>query len=132
MTRFQRRSSGNEGIQANNVKADVLAVGRGARASKTVLRGGDDQKLAAAIADLRSAIDALDLAAPAKRSIAADINRLEKPAETSQPGPDVRGKTLERIISKLKTAGVVVGQTAAVIEPIKTIAAALKLAALAL
>ena len=123
---MKRSGSSNEGIQATNVTADVLAVGRAAKAEKHVWSTADEGRLAAAIAELRQAVAALPLQPQTRQAIETDLARLEEdkrsPADTS-----VVKHTIEKVVSKLKAVGVIVGDVASLAEPVTKIAGILKL-----
>ncbi len=131
MTR-QRSTSGNEGIQATNVTADVFAVGRGAKAIKTVQGNADNEKLVAAIRSLRSELDNLPLTKPQRDEIDHHAQALEQ-AAASKPSssPETQG-AFAKLVTILKDTGVVLKETAALAAPIQTIAGLLHLSLSAL
>jgi hypothetical protein len=57
----QRRAAVNEGIQANTVTGDVIAVGRGAQAHKTVMAESDRRQLLEAVGTLHQELDKLNV-----------------------------------------------------------------------
>jgi hypothetical protein len=111
----------NEGIQATNVHAEVLAVGRGARAIKHSV--GYDQALFDSLEQLRVAIEDLRLRPQERKAIDEDMGELEVIAEGQRPeDPDRMGKRLQRLVGNLKTVGVVVSEVVGIAEPIRKIA----------
>ena len=126
MTRRATRSGVNEGIQAANVRADVLAVGRHARAVKKT-GPNDGAELGTAVRELRHAIDALALDRATRESLDSDLARLDDLRKEPAPSPAAQD-TLATLASKLKAAGVVLSETASLAAPIKTIATLLQLA----
>ena len=128
MTR-RRASSVNEGIQATSVSADVLAVGRRARAVKHATAGEPaSPALQSAIVELRRAIDALALQPPVRQSLAGDLAKLEELGKTPTPAPADTQSALSGLAAKLRAAGVVLTETASLAAPVKTIAGLLKVA----
>ena len=95
-----------EGIQANTVSADVLAVGRGAKAIKYGV--GNAQDLAKAIEQLRVGLEGLNLQPNAKEIIKEDLAELHAATESKQPQADRAGRALQSLSGKLKMVGVVV------------------------
>src|SRR5262244_136166 len=86
------RQRSNEGIQANNVTADVLAVGRGAKAVKTVQGNADTQKLLAAMSAVRAQIDNLPLTKLQRDAVEQHAQNFERVA-ASKPAnsPETQG-----------------------------------------
>jgi hypothetical protein len=82
--KHQLREAGNQGIQANTVTAEVLAVGARATAHKEVTKGATPQELLQAVAQLRSAFEGLTLPAPAKQALAEDIKALSAATSTAK------------------------------------------------
>ena len=119
--------SRNEGIQATTVTADVLAVGRGARAIKHGA-APDAAALDHAIAQLREAVAALGLPPAARDLLQKDVQGL---AEATAPGtqPDERkaGTHLQGLSDKLKMAGLVMNDLVGLAEPATKIAAILRI-----
>ncbi len=124
MARRKQRAerAGNEGIQAQSVKADVLAVGRGAKAIKVVKGSVESLELIKAIAELRQGLDTLKLDAAARAVVEEDVSALGTEAEKKQPDAQEVSNLLQRIAGKLKMVGVVLTEAIALSEPIKRIA----------
>lgn len=118
--RRPRSHGGNEGIQANSVRADVLAVGHGARAVKTTAAEGE---LVKAVADLQRAIDALQV----RQTVAGELTAVVAAAAAPQPKAEEVGTAVAGLVDKLKRAGMVVGEMAAMIDPLTKIASVLRL-----
>ena len=116
----------NEGIQANTVNADVLAVGRNAIASKTTYGGDSHAQLAQAVSQFVKALDALQLQAHAKEAIEEDLATLRAALE-KRPSADRVGGILQSISGKLKMVGVVLTEVVALSEPVAKIASLLKI-----
>jgi hypothetical protein len=118
----QRPSGSNEGIQGN-VTAEVVAVGRNARAIKiTKLSGEDKAELEQAIAQLHKAIESLKIPTSAQETLKADVSRLQTVAASDKPDRDKVGSILENIAGKLKMVGAVAANTVALFEPLGKIA----------
>ncbi|MDD9943679.1 MAG: hypothetical protein OXU20_21740 [Myxococcales bacterium] len=123
-----KRSSVNEGIQANSVSADVLAVGRGARATQHVTLDATLRvSLVNQVEQLDGALRNAVPGQPAREVLAEDVAALKTAIE--RPEPDRQGATraLESLHDKLKMVGVVLADTAELIGPVKAIASALQL-----
>ncbi len=131
MTR-QRSTSGNEGIRATNVTADVLAVGRGAKAIKTVQGNADNEKLVAAIRSLRSELDNLPLTKPQRDEIDHHAQALEQAAASKPSNSPATQGAFAKLVTILKDTCVVLKETAALAAPIQTIAGLLHLSLSAL
>jgi hypothetical protein len=118
------RSSFNDGIQANTVTADVLAVGRGAHAKKVVLGHDDRQQLIDAVATLRRGIEGLQLSVTDRQIVTANVAALER---VTQEDPEQARGRIAGLLSTLKTVGVAVSDVATLIEPIRKIVGLLHL-----
>lgn len=116
------RSASNSGIQANNVTADVMAVGAGSTATKVVHSGATDADLVAFLRELRGSIAQLPLQQPAKEELADDMVKLETATRAKETRPEQVSGILSSIVGKLKMVGVVLADAAAIAEPIKKIA----------
>jgi len=126
MTKKRDTAPVNEGIQGS-VYADVVAVGHGAQAVKTVTSAADVKQIELALSDLRRAIHALSLNPAAKEAVEGDLKQLEDAAVKPAADHGKAASALESLTGKLKMVGVVVGQAAAIAEPIKKILGYLKL-----
>lgn len=106
MTRSAKESRAaiNTGIQADTVKADVIAVGKGASAVQFGDSTAVNKKLITLAGELRGALDRLSLQPPAREAIEEDLAKLDRAAK----GRNAEGaKTaLESITGKLKMVGV--------------------------
>ncbi len=126
MTR-KNHSTSNEGIQANVVKADVLAVGRGAQAVKMVLRESDREDILTAVGEIRRELGALKLEKAYEEEVQRHAQELERAATKKNASPaEVKG-ALGGLLEKLKQAGVIVSEVAGLVSPIQTIAGLLHL-----
>jgi DNA polymerase II large subunit len=112
-----------EGIQAETVQADVLAVGHRAKAFKTVASNEQTQQLIKVIGELRRGLDSLNLNTTQRKVVEEDVQKLEDVAKKGKPDPKEAGSLLQSIVSKLKMAGVVLKEALALSEPIGKIAA---------
>lgn len=118
----RRQANGNEGIQGN-VTAEVVAVGRNARASKTVTLSDQGRvELDQAIAQLHQAIAALQVPPAAQQALKEDVSRLQSAATEDQPDHSKVGSILENIAGKLKMVGDVTKNAVALVEPLGKIA----------
>ena len=116
------RSGSNEGIQGD-VKAEVLAVGRGAQAVKVVQGPLDSEALESILGDMRAAIAALQLTPIAHETLNRDLGQLEEAVKTPKPDRDRIGGVLTNLAGKLKMVGVVLTDGLALGESFKKIAA---------
>lgn len=119
----------NYGIQAKNVTAGAMAVGEGATATQTIASGVDSVMLAAAIADLKAAIEASALAPEAKAVLNEDLEVIAVESEKPDIDKDGIGSALENLVTKIKLAGQLTQGAADLIEPVKKIASAVGLGA---
>jgi hypothetical protein len=119
-------SGRNDGIQGTNVQitATALAVGHQARATAV---WSERPQLDAAVAQLTTAISQLRLSPEHRAVVDAEVSRLHD--ELAQPQPDsARAESSLQALGKhLKNAGIALAAAVELIEPIKAIAAALKL-----
>lgn len=120
MTAKQRQASINTGIQANTVKADVLAVGEGASAVKLGDSAAANKELAALVTELRSALDRLPLQTSAREAIEEDVAKLDSAAK--ERNPERTGNILESITGKLKMVGVAAQHAIEIAGPLMKIA----------
>src|SRR3954452_15263078 len=100
-------TSGNQGIQANTVTADVLAVGTHATAHKQVAIGATPQDFLNAIAQLHSALNYLALPTSAEQVLSADIKELTAATTTPKPDNARIQSHLKGLSDKLKMVGIV-------------------------
>jgi len=117
------QASANEGIQADNVTADVMAVGHGAQAIKTVYGALEQQRMLSEIAALRRGLDALGLDPNARAVVEEDVSKLEEASKKEKPDPAEVEGLLQSIAGKLKMVGVILAETLALNQPLKQIAA---------
>ena len=123
MKRRRPPATGNEGIQATNVHAEVLAVGHGAKAVEQVVDAGGVE----AVRELRIALSGLNLRPADGRALTTDVEKLQEAAKSPHhDGGASAGHALRRICDRLKAAGVIVSAVAGLLEPIKKIAAILR------
>jgi hypothetical protein len=115
-------AAGNQGIQANAVTADVLAVGRNATAHKQVTMGATPQELLQAVAQLRSALEGLALPGPAKQVLADDIKALTAATSAAKPNSANIQLHLKSLSDKLKMVGLVMKDVTQLWEPAENIA----------
>jgi hypothetical protein len=120
------QGSHNEGIQANTVQADVLAAGRGARASKSGAPG-DAEQLARAVGQLREAIAGLGLQPAAREVLEQDVKGLADEARSGRPDERKAEIHLKGIADKLKMVGVVLSEVVGLAEPVTKIANLLRI-----
>jgi len=111
------------GIVATNIRAEAIAVGPHATAIVNARSSRDDAQLLQAVLDLRYYIQSLHIDPQRHALLEGDLRRLERLAQKDAPDPEKVQGVLERFAEKLKKAGVVVKETAELIEPIKTITA---------
>ena len=131
MTRNPRNhNAGNQGIQATNVQAEVLAVGQGAQAVKHAA-AADAEVLAKAVGQLRVAIAGLGLQPAARAVLERDVEGLAEATRSHRPDvhPDVHKAEshLKGMAEKLKMVGIVVKEVAGLAEPVSKIATLLRI-----
>jgi len=122
-----KSASVNEGIQANTVQADVLAVGRGAKAVKVVLADADRRELFEAIAELRRGLQILNLQKPVRDAIQSDVAQIEDAARTKETDATRVGGFLHSLVGRLEQVGILVKEASSLVAPIKAIASLLHL-----
>ncbi|HEV2416933.1 MAG TPA: hypothetical protein VGX94_03950 [Terriglobia bacterium] len=122
MTRSAKESRAaiNTGIQAGAVKADVIAVGKGASAVKFGDSPAVNEELAALAGELRGALDHLSLQPPAREAIEEDLAKLDRAAK--ERNAEGAKTTLESITGKLKMVGVAAQHAMELAGPIMKIA----------
>jgi hypothetical protein len=121
---FKEKSSKvtiNEGIQANNVTADILAVGRGAKAIKIVRSAAEAHELIKAIRELQQGLDELNLNPTAREVVEEDITELENIVILKHPDPEEIERLLKSMANKLKMVGVILAEVIALSTPISKI-----------
>ena len=116
----KKKASVIEGIQANNVTAEVLAVGRGAKAVKTVGIGAEE--LADTITQLRNALNELNIDHDTRKAANGDLDRLVTATRNKQPDKHEIGGILQSITRRLKSVGVVLSEAISLSESISKIA----------
>lgn len=112
--------SENHGIVAHTVSADVMAVGEGARATKTV-HAENSEALRAQVEALRAAIDALKLPSPQRNALEEDVAGLSE-AAGPKPESDKARTHLRSICDKLKMVGIATRDVAALAKSVRSIA----------
>jgi hypothetical protein len=120
-----RAARANYGIQANQVSAEVLAVGENARASKTSLGPVQQQEFHAAVLELQAALNSLNLQPQAKAAIDKDVEVLRAETNTGDVNVERAGNTMQNLSGKLKTMGVVLSEVVGLAEPLQKLAAIL-------
>jgi len=113
-------SSENRGIVAHTVSADVMAVGEGAHAIKTV-HAENGEALRAQVDALRAAIDALNLPSPQRTALEEDVAGLSE-AAGPKPDSDKARTHLRSICDKLKMVGIATRDVAGLVESMRRIA----------
>lgn len=118
----QDKSALNSGIQANTINAGAVAVGTNAQANNYQAAPLDRDALAAAIAELKTAIAQSAIPERGKSSLQDEVGQLE--AETSKDKPDAdRLKAgVERVGGIVKSIVDVVGDAAGIVEPLTKLA----------
>ena len=111
----------NKGIQAEVVNAEALAVGDNAYAVKSISNTPPSEFLKLII-DFRKVIDELSLDRNARLVIEEDVKKLEDATKKEAINKEEVGGILQSISGKLKMVGVVMTETASLIEPIKKMA----------
>ncbi|MET4040542.1 hypothetical protein [Bradyrhizobium sp. RT6a] len=115
-------ASGNQGIIADTVSAQVMAVGTNATAIQS-LSSGELAQFRASLQELKTTIEGIGLPEQAKASISEHVKGLE--AEAAKANPD-RGRVegaLRSLASSAKLLGEFVSNAGTVLAPIAKIAA---------
>jgi hypothetical protein len=120
MSKGNSAGSTNEGIQGS-VTAEVVAVGRGARATK-VVNSEQSEATDKAVAELRAAIEKLTISPDLSREVSKSLHAIDTEARKDRADAGHVKSHLGAILGALKTAGVVAADIAAIAGPIKTIA----------
>ena len=118
----RREQRGNEGIIANRIVADVVAVGRRATARKNVVIQSERRtELLAAVRALQRSIASLKLASPARTTLRDEVQKVEASVKAKTlEKPKLLGM-LETIANQVKSLGALGGGAVAVFESIKKI-----------
>jgi hypothetical protein len=122
----EKKRAANYGIQANNISAEVLAVGDHARASKTI-HGTEQGELRALVVQLEEALKTIKLNPGDKSEIDQDVANLHAEASASSVKADRAGSIVQSLSNKLKAAGVVLSDVVALAEPLGKLAGILHL-----
>ena len=112
----------NEGIQATHVSAEVIAVGRNARAIKYAEDASDQQELLQAVERLRHGLLLLSLQSHAQATVDEDMAKLQSAVESRDRQGDAVGQILESLSGKLKMVGIMLSEAANLSEPLRKIA----------
>ncbi len=128
---MSRSRSSNEGIQGN-VQADVVAVGKGARAVKVVHGGLDRGALETLLTQVRAEIAALRLSPLEHQTLQQEVSRIQQEVEAPQPDRDRIGGLLTGLAAKLKMVGVVLTEGVGLGESLKKMSALVHLSLKAL
>lgn len=115
-------NSGNQGIQANSVVADVLAVGPNASAQKRVEMIRRPEEYAKAIHELRAALDQLALPLPSKQSVGRQVDRLANVTADPNPNRSKIKAVLKSITDTIHSTGSAVKDLSDMLDPITKIA----------
>jgi hypothetical protein len=117
------QSVNNSGIQATNVKADVLAVGSHARASKTTSVGNDRLKeIGQSIDALRASLTELHIPTPVKEKLSTEIDQLDSTARDPKSDKSRVPGILSRVAGHLKDAGLVVTEATSLGQALRHVA----------
>jgi hypothetical protein len=114
--------SANEGILADSVSAQVLAVGRNATAVQN-LSSGDLAQFRSLITELKQAIEGLQLPEKAKVSVSEIVSGLETEAAKAAPDRNRVEGALKSLSSSAKLLGEFVSNATIILGPIAKIAA---------
>lgn len=112
----------NQGIHAKIVNADVLAVGEGAKAVKNIVNTGTGPEIVAALGEMRKALAELSLPRENRQEILDLIKSFQDSAIDESPNSDELQGKLQKIIGRMKAAGILISESTSLIEPIKKIA----------
>ena len=121
----------NEGITATNVYGQAIAAGTNAQATSygNAMQGVDIDK---SLAALGTALGGLDLTAAQHASVGHDVDGLKAALQADPADRASTGSHLKSMTDKLEFAGKTVRSVAGLVEPVKTIAAAVGLSLKAL
>jgi hypothetical protein len=118
----KRWQGANEGIQANVVKADVLAVGRGAQAIKSVLSDSDRKDLVGAVAQLTQQVKSLNLDKVQVEELSKHAHEIERAVAKPRVDPKEVQSAMGKFLDHLKQVGVALKEVAGFVAPIETMA----------
>lgn len=127
----RKPSSINQGIQGN-VQAEVVAVGKKAKAIKNVPRLQNLKEIEAAVGDLRKILENLSLHPPVKQAVLDDVDSLTAESRSKHANKDRIGNLLAGLSEKLKLSGVVLTESIGLGETIRKIAEMVQLSLKAL
>jgi hypothetical protein len=122
MCAAKKTAPGNQGIQANSVVADVLAVGSKATAYKRVETGAIPEEFLKAITQLRMALSHTGLPQTDKQLLTGQIDALASGANQSIPERSKVQGVLKTVTDTLKSGGVAIKDIADLCDPIMKIA----------
>lgn len=118
---MSKKPSVNEGIVANTVSAEVIAVGRNSTATQT-RSSIDIHQFRSTVGELRAALDAQKLPENTRSALSEHVSQLEQ--EADKPSPD-RGRVegaLKALSSSVKMLGEFVSNATVILGPITKIA----------
>lgn len=118
----RRPASVNQSINVGRVDGEVVAVGPGAVAVGRVELSEHREELRAAIDQLRRELSRTPVDRATRSACEEGLRSIEAEQRKPRPDPGSVESHLERIASRLKSAGVVLRETLALREPIETIA----------
>ncbi len=110
----------NMGIQAENVRAEVIAVGPNARALKNTPE--ESRSVLKTIEQLKLALEALNLQPQVTADIAEDLASLHEMARGKHTEPERAGSIMQSLATRLKEVGIVVSEVVALSGPLGKIA----------
>jgi reverse gyrase len=111
----------NSGIIAEAVTSDVLAVGKNATAVQ-YLSAVDIQEFVAHVAELKRAIDGIDMPENAKVAISKEVSKLEEETHKRVPDKNRIETLLKSLLSSTKMLSEFVSSASIVFGPIAKIA----------
>lgn len=120
----KRERSTNLGIQANNVVADVIAVGDHANASKTV-QTASLPDLVAALAMIQRHLEGIVLDPLVRSKADAELKQANALAKVADREPAAFGAGVRRLAGVLRSAGLLASAASGLLEPFKRIASML-------
>ena len=100
---------------------DVIAVGRGAQAHKTVMAESDRRQLLEAVDKLHHELDKLNVDSTSRNELKQHASEIEQVVSAKQSDPKEVEGALGRFVQRLKEVGVIVKDVAGLVAPLQTI-----------
>jgi hypothetical protein len=96
-------AGGNRGIQAGSFRAEVVAVGAGARATQVRSAGSSERQIRTVLDKIRKMVSAARASAPQREEIAKHVSALEESVGSLPAAPRRAESALARLSGVLDT-----------------------------